>query len=111
MANKRNLKKSIRYACGDMVGECIFAESTLVKANLQQWDQIILDIALLQEEAINRVSVNFDKTPSDFENRKEYNKARREYFKQVEKALAGYFQEEAAKVAKAMNALMPKVEK
>ena len=85
MANKRNLKKAIRFACGDMAGECIFAENTIEGTDVAAWDQIILDIALLQEEAVNRVSVSFDKVPRDFENKKDYNKARRTYFKAVEK--------------------------
>ena len=48
MANKRNLKKAIRFACGDMAGECIFAENTIEGTDVAAWDQIILDIALLQ---------------------------------------------------------------
>ncbi len=108
MANKRNLKKAIRRACGDMAGECIFAESTFIDTDIEKWDNIILDVALLQEEAVNRISVSFDKTPSDFENRKEYRKARRAYFKQVEKALSQYMHDETEKVVKDMNALVPK---
>ena len=53
MANKRNLKKAIRYACGDMAGQCIIAESVLQGADIEKWDNVILNIAMLQEEAIN----------------------------------------------------------
>lgn len=111
MANKRDLKKAIRFACGDMAGECIFAESSIEGTDVAAWDQIVLDIALLQEEAVNRVSVSYGKTPRDFENKKEYNKARRVYFKQVEKALAEYMKAETEKIVAAMNALVPKPNK
>lgn len=111
MANKRNLKKAIRFACGDMAGECIFAENTIEGTDVAAWDQIILDIALLQEEAVNRVSVSFDKVPRDFENKKDYNKARRTYFKAVEKALAEYMNTETEQIVAAMNALLPKGKK
>ena len=111
MANKRNLKKAIRFACGDMAGECIFAENTIAGTDVAAWDQIILDIALLQEEAVNRVSVSFDKVPRDFENKKDYNKARRTYFKAVEKALAEYMHTETEQIVAAMNALLPKGKK
>lgn len=111
MANKRNLKKAIRFACGDMAGECIFAENTIEGTDVATWDQIILDIALLQEEAVNRVSVSFDKVPRDFENKKDYNKARHTYFKAVEKALAEYMRTETEQIVAAMNALLPKAKK
>ena len=108
MANKRNLKKAIRYACGDMVGQCIIAESVLQGADIEKWDNVILNIAMLQEEAINRVTVSYDRTRKDFANGREYKKARRNYFKQVEKAINDYMKTEAGKVAAEMNALTPK---
>lgn len=111
MANKRDLKKAICYACGQMAGQCVLAESTINGADIEKWDKIIVDIALLQEKGLNRVSVNFDKTLSAFENRKEYKKARRAYFKQVEKALSEFMHTEAGKIVERMNALLPKVEK
>jgi hypothetical protein len=62
----------------------------------------------LQAEAVNRVSVDFDKTPKDFPNGKEYKKARRTYFKAVEKALGKYMKEESEKIVGEMNALVKK---
>lgn len=108
MANKRQLKKAITYACGEMAGECFFAQNALQNTNPEEWDKIILDIALLQSEAVNRVSVDFDKVPKDFANGKEYKKARRTYFKAVEKALGNYMKEESEKIVQAMNALAKK---
>ena len=108
MANKRQLKKAICYACGEMAGECFFAQDTFENTNPEDWDKIVLDIALLQAEAVNRVSVDFDKVPKDFANRKEYKKARRTYFKAVEKAIGSYMKEESEKIVGAMNALVKK---
>ena len=108
MANKRQLKKAICYACGEMAGECFYAQETFENTNPEDWDKIVLDIALLQAEAVNRVSVDFDKVPKDFANGKEYKKARRTYFKAVEKALSNYMKEESEKIVGAMNALIKK---
>ncbi|MBQ6648185.1 MAG: hypothetical protein IJM66_04980 [Muribaculaceae bacterium] len=105
MANKRQLKKAIGYACGEMAGECFFAQNTFENTNPEDWEKIVLDIALLQAEAVNRVSVDFDKVPKDFASGKEYKKARRTYFKAVEKALANYMKEESEKIVSQMNAL------
>ena len=105
MANKRQLKKAIGYACGEMAGEGFFAQNTFENTNPEDWDKIVLDIALLQAEAVNRVSVDFDKVPKDFASGKEYKKARRTYFKAVEKALANYMKEESEKIVSQMNAL------
>ena len=105
MANKRQLKKAIGYACGEMAGECFFAQNTFENTNPEDWDKIVLDIALLQAEAVNRVSVDFDKVPKDFASGKEYKKARRTYFKAVEKALANDMKEESEKIVSQMNAL------
>ncbi len=107
MANKRQIKKAIMNACGDIAGECIFAESAFGEDKREDWDSIIIDAALLQQEAINRVSNRFGKKVKDFANRKEYNKARRAFFKQCEKDLSEYFRAEVNNIAKRMNELMP----
>ncbi|MBR0023603.1 MAG: hypothetical protein IJP59_03230 [Muribaculaceae bacterium] len=108
MANKRQLKKAIEYACGEMAGECYFAQNTFENVNPEEWEKIILDIAMLQVQALKRVSVDFDKVPRDFANGKEYNKARRTYFKAVEKAIGNYMREESEKIVGQMNALVKK---
>ena len=107
MASKRQIKKAIQNACGEIAGECIFAESAFGENNIEQWDSIIIDTALLQQEAVNRVSNKFDKKVKDFANRKEYNKARRVFYKQCVKELSEYFRAEVDNIAKRMNGLMP----
>ena len=108
MASKRQLKKAIYRSCGEIAGECIFANEMLAPQTDQaDWDSIIIDVALLQCEGVNRVNVDFDHVPSDFPNRREYNKARRKYFKQVEKAIGDYMTEQTQGIAERMNKLMP----
>ncbi len=107
MANKRDIKKAIQRACGDIAGECIFAESAFGEGKIEQWDSVIIDTALLQQEAVNRVNNRFGKKVKEFANRKEYNKARRAFFKQCEKELSEYFRAEVENIAKRMNELMP----
>ena len=107
MANKRDIKKAIQRACGDIAGECIFAEPAFGEGKIEQWDSVIIDTALLQQEAVNRVNNRFGKKVKEFANRKEYNKARRAFFKQCEKELSEYFRAEVENIAKRMNELMP----
>ena len=107
MASKRQIKKAIQNACGDIAGECIFAESAFGENKREEWDSIIIDTALLQQEAVNRVNNRFGKKVKDFANRKEYNKARRAFCKQCEKELSEYFRSEVENIAKRMNQLMP----
>ena len=108
MASKRQIKKAIQDACSNIAGECIFAESAFGEKKQEEWDSIIIDTALLQQEAINRTNNRFDKKVKDFANHKEYNKARRAFFKQCEKELSEYFRAEVNNIAKRMNDLMPK---
>ena len=108
MANKRELKKAIKMSCGEIAGQCLMAESSLKDADIDKWDNIIVNAAMLQKEAVTRVSAEFDKTPKDFESKSAYNAARKAYFKGVEKSIADYMHTEVAKIVEAMNALLPK---
>jgi len=107
MASKRQIKKAIQEACGDIASECIFAESAFGHDKLEQWDNIIVDTALLQREAIKRVNPHFGEKVKHFASRKEYNQARQAFFKQNIKDLSAYFKGEVEKIAKRMNELMP----
>ena len=107
MASKKQIKKAIMNACSEIAGECIFTESAFGENKRDEWDSIIIDTALLQQEAVNRVNNKVGKKVKEFANRKEYNKARRTFFKQCEKELSEYFRAEVDNIAKRMNALMP----
>jgi hypothetical protein len=89
MANKRQLKKAIQRACGEMAGECIMAQDLLGnEENYAQWDEIVIDIAMLQAQGVKRVGNKFTKAD--------------------EKALTEWFRGEADKIVAKMNALLPK---
>lgn len=89
MANKRQLKKAIQRACGEMAGECIMAQDLLsTDENHDKWNEIIIDIAMLQSQGVKRVGNKFTKAD--------------------EKALTEWFREEANNIVGKMNALLPK---
>ncbi len=89
MANKRQLKKAIQRACGEMAGECIMAQDLLsTDENHDKWNEIIIDIAMLQAQGVKRVGNKFTKAD--------------------EKALTEWFREEANNIVGKMNALLPK---
>lgn len=109
MTNKRQLKKAICLTCGNVAGECIFASETFGNpADLEKWDKIIVDVALLQAEAVNRVSESFPQKPKDFANGREYKKARRAFYKNVVNGITELLTGTLQDVAGKMNALMPK---
>ena len=102
MANKRDFKKAIQTACSVIAGECIMAQ----EANQnEEWDGLIIDAALLQQEAVNCTATRFDKKRADFANAKEYRKARRSFFKNMEKEVVEYMQQQVGEIAKKMNEL------
>lgn len=108
MANKRQLKKAICRTCGEVAGECIFACETFGKEeDYEKWDKIILEVALLQAEAVNRVSEPFKQKPNEFANDKEYKKARRAHSKKVVNEITQLMTNTLQEVAKKMNELMP----
>ncbi len=108
MANKRNLKKNIEYVCADIVGECLFAQDAFEGIDVAKMDEVIFKVALLQDSAIKKISVNYDKQPKDYKsNPSEYRKGRRVYFKAVEKAIAEYVRDGIDAIVKEMNSLLP----
>lgn len=89
MANKRQLKKAIQNACGEMAGECFIAQEMLAdESTQQQWNDIILDIATLQANSVRSVGRRFNKADA--------------------KKLIEEFRTEAEKIVSRMNDLLPK---
>lgn len=108
MANKRSLKKQIRYICGDLAGECIFARELMPGVDNAKANEIIMNIAALQANTLSKVTFAFDKTERDFESRQEYRKARHEYFHKAYTTLTDGFQAEIDAILKKMNGLLSK---
>ena len=96
MANKRQLKKEIRFVCGDLAAEILMARAIYPGFDKDAVTKIINDIAHLQESAVSAVSFSFDKTPRDFA-----------YNKQAYAKLAEEFHKGVEAIVKEMNQAMP----
>jgi len=108
MANKRNLKKQIRYICGDIAGECLMAKILVPGVDKDAMTDVIVNTAELQTTALCRTNVSFDRTPRDFGNMGEYRAARKKYYRQAFNRLSESFNNQVLDVVKKMNAAVPK---
>ncbi len=107
MANKRDLKKEIKYVCGDLAAECLLAKNYVKGVDAKAMKEIITKIADLQISALNNVTFVFDKLPKDFESGAAYRKARAEYFKKAFSSLREKFYDKVNALVKEMNAALP----
>lgn len=107
MANKRNLKKQIRYICGSVAGECLIAREFINGIEPGKMNDVILHAAELQSSAIQKVSVAFDKTPRDFNSTREYHAAKRAYYAKAYAKLREEFNNSIQQIVKEMNGLLP----
>ena len=107
MSSIRRTKKEIRYACGDIAAELLIAAHAIKGFDRVATNEIIGEIASLQVDALAKCSFDYDKVRSDFENGKEYRKARRQYvaaaFRKLHEEVAGRMQA----IVDKMNAAMP----
>lgn len=112
MANKRDLKKYIKYTCGDIAGECLFGIDFFENADAEKLENVIVKAACLQTETIDKVSVSFDKTLKSFNgNAKEYKKARRAYYKECYKALQQELSDSVNALVAEMNSTLSQEQK
>lgn len=107
MANKRDLKKQIRYICGDIAAECMIAAEYVKGVDAQAMSKIVSEVAQLQTAALSNSSFGFDKVESDYENRAAYLKAKKAYYKKAYSALRDKFNTKIQEVVKEMNAALP----
>lgn len=107
MANKRILKKQIMHVCGDIASECIFAIEYIPGIDTEKMGDLICKTAILQQQTLDKINFNFDKTPSDFENAALYNKARCQYCHAAFKSLKDHFNSNINDIIKEMNTLLP----
>jgi len=80
MANKRQLKKNVNYACNDVAYATFLTELASEGKDHAEFNDILTRIAELKAHSLQAASFAFDKAPKDFENRKEYHKARSAYY-------------------------------
>lgn len=107
MANKRTLKKEIKYVCGDLAAECLLAKNFVRGVDAKVMTEIITEIADLQVSALGHSTFSFDKFPRDFESGQAYRKARSFYFRKAYGSLRGKFYDKVNAIVKEMNAALP----
>ena len=105
MANKRQIKKAICRSCGEIAGVCLTTQAVDDSANFEKWDEIVIDAALLQVGALKQVAPHFGKKVKDFPTPRDYRKARREFYRDNEKRLSEYMNENVQLLAKRINEL------
>ena len=107
MANKRQLKKEIRYICGEVAAECALAKYLVEDVNKDVMNDSLRDVAALQEETLSRVNVNFDKVPKNFDSLKAYNIAKKNFMDKAFKALTDEFNKRVQEIIDKMNSALP----
>lgn len=108
MANKRQLKKEIRYICGEVAAECALAKYLVEDVNKDVLNDSLRDVAALQEETLSRVNVNFDKVPKNFDSIKAYNIAKNNFMDKAFKSLTDEFNKRVQEIIDKMNSALPK---
>lgn len=110
-SNKRLLKKEIRLICGALAGECVVAKVTVPGIDREKLNDIIYELADLQQNALHRISISFPQSEKSFPNAHEYKKARRAYFAAAFKKLKDEFNAHIDLIVKKMNATLPQEQK
>lgn len=105
MASKRDLKKQIKYACGDIAAECIIARD-IIDNDVEKWNDLVLRIASLQYDSLKNCSFAFDKSRRELGS-KAFNTAHKQYCAKAFAKLREDFNNEVAEIVKEMNALLP----
>lgn len=105
MKSKRDLKKQIKYICGDLVGECMIIGEISPEEKQNEVGQLIIDIAVLQETTLEKVNFSFDKGQREFPSRHDYLKARSAYYRAAYGKLHEEFNAGLREVIHRMNEL------
>lgn len=107
MANKRNLKKQIKYVCGEVALECIITRECIEGADKKLLNDLVLEAAILQDKSLKNVTFSFDKTPKDFENKAEYNKAVKDYYHKAYSKFYKEFNKHIQEIVDSLNKAIP----
>ena len=107
MANKRDLKKQIKYVCGDIATDALIAGSYVKGVDRKVMSEIVGKLADLQATALQNASFAFDKVESDFENAHAYHTARKAYYRKAYASLRQKFSTKVQEIVKEMNAALP----
>lgn len=107
MTNKRQLKKHIRYVCGELAVNLLIANAGIKGFDSSKTSEIVGKIAILQETSVSRVSISFDKGVADFADHKAYRLAHAKYFAAAYGKLLEEFGAKVQEIVHEMNAAMP----
>ena len=103
MKSKRDLKKEIKYIFSDLVGECMVLDLILPEEKHDELAQLVVDIALLQEQSLSNCTFSFDKSARDFASAHAYNQAKSQYFRQGYNALREQFNTRLGELVHELN--------
>ena len=107
MANKRDLKKQIKYVCGEIALECIMTREYVEGADAKQLNDLVLRTAELQSNSLKNATFSFDKAPHDFASKAEYNRAANEYFKKAYTTFYAQFNAHVQEIVNDLNKAIP----
>lgn len=107
MANKRDLKKQIRYICGEIAFECLMTREYVVGTDPKTLNDLVIRTADLQQKSLKNATFSFDKTPSDFDSRKDYHKAANQYFAKAYKTFYTEFNKSVQEIIDQLNKAIP----
>lgn len=107
MANKRQLKKYIRYVSGDIASEILVASAFDSRIDRAKVEEIIRAIAKAQTQALDHCSFSFDRAVKDFETPAAYRKARHAYNKMAFDKVGTEFRQAVEAIVKEMNEALP----
>lgn len=105
MQSKRDFKKQVRYICGDIVGELMIVSEICPEEKLDEVSQLIVDVAVIQEDTLANTNFSYDKRQADFDSKAAYRKARSVYFRQAFTTLHKQFNERLSEVVHKMNVI------
>lgn len=103
MSSKRTLKKEITHICSDIVGEALLLGEFCPEEKQDALGQLIIDVAVLQQNALSNCSFAFDKSQREFPTAAAYQKAKTAYFKQAFTKLRADFSEGINKALHTLN--------
>lgn len=107
MANKRILKKQIKYICGEVALQCILTREYVDGTDREKLNNLVLSTADLQQKSLKNASFAFDKTPKDFATLAEYHKAASAYYRQAYSVFHKEFNAHIQDILKQLNAEIP----
>lgn len=111
MANKRDLKKEIKYVCGDIAVDALMIRDYVKDADTQKLEELVIRLADLQQNTLRNISFAFDRSHTSFDNEKAYRKAAHQYFHQAYAKLREEFNKQIFAAVKTLNEAVPAAQK